>query len=39
MSDKCVFRSLYAIVHSESSWVVQAKAGVDIISEVTVEGV
>lgn len=39
MSDECVLRSLYAVVYSKSSWVVQAKAGVHIVSEVTVEGV
>lgn len=39
MSDECVFRSFYAVVHSKRSRVVQAKAGVDVISEVTVEGV
>lgn len=39
MSDKCIFRSLYTIVYSELSCVVQTKARVDVISEVTVEGV
>lgn len=39
LSDKCVLWSFYGIVHSKSSWVVQTKAGVNIISEVTLEGV
>lgn len=39
MSDECVFRSFYAVVYGKRSRVVQAKAGVDVISEVTVEGV
>lgn len=39
MSDEGVLRSLYGVVYSESSRVVQAKTGVDVISEVTVEGV
>lgn len=39
MSDECVFRSFYAVVYSKRSRVVQAKAGVDVILEVTVEGV
>lgn len=39
MSDERVLRSFYGVVYSESSRVVQAEAGMDIISEVTVEGV
>lgn len=39
MSDERVLRSFYGVVYSESSRVVQAEAGVDIISKVTVEGV
>lgn len=39
LSDECVLRSLDAVVHSKSSWVIQAKAGLHIIWEVTVESV
>lgn len=39
MSDERVLRSFYGVVYSESSRVVQAEAGMDIISKVTVEGV
>lgn len=39
MSDERVLRSFYGVVYSEISRVVQAEAGMDIISEVTVEGV
>lgn len=38
-SDERVFRGLYGVVHSKSSWAVETKAGVDIILEAIVEGV
>lgn len=39
MSDEGVLRSLDAIMHGERSRIVQAKARVDVISEMTVKGV
>lgn len=39
MSHEGVRGRFDAIVHSESSWVVQAEAGLDVVLEVTVEGV